>query len=240
MAGLRVPYLTPNPALVQKRLIASFARSDNLVQFEMRPRCAYGDSLNMVKTNSRKSSPRASQPPKKTSAVRDRPVNGKPVALPELTARELREFEVVVAGFPKLGPAERRQIAALKRMPDSEIDFTDIPELSATASRRANKGGPTGKSIAMSGKSVPYEAVLAAHLADAPVLAASYLKAARRDSPAAYKMALRDVSEARRHHPAKVSVELDLDVAVWIESLDKRAKSRVNSILRAAMKAPAR
>ena len=41
----------------------------------------------------------------------------------------------------------------------------------------------------------------------------------------------------RRVNPARLAVELDPDVTAWIESLGKRAKTRVNSILRAAMKA---
>jgi uncharacterized protein (DUF4415 family) len=79
--------------------------------------------------------------------------------------------------------------------------------------------------------------VLSAQLADDPDLAAGYVEAARRDSAAAYKAALRDVALARRRNPAKLAVPLDADVTLWIESLGKRAKTRVNSILRAAMKA---
>lgn len=77
-------------------------------------------------------------------------------------------------------------------------------------------------------------------LADDPGEAAAYVEAARRNSPAAYKTALRNVSGARRRKPTKpLAVAFDPDVMFWIESLGKRAKTRVNSILRAAMKADA-
>jgi uncharacterized protein (DUF4415 family) len=32
-----------------------------------------------------------------------------------------------IVGFPKLGPREPREIERLKKMPDSEIDYSDIP-----------------------------------------------------------------------------------------------------------------
>ena len=83
----------------------------------------------------------------------------------------------VVVGIPKLGARERRQIEQLKNLPDSAIDYSDIPPQSSRGWRRAN--------------------------------------------PATPQLALR----------------LDADVMDWIESLGKRARTRVNSILRAAMKA---
>lgn len=41
-----------------------------------------------------------------------------------------------------MGPRELRQIEALKRMPDSAIDFSDIPEITAAMWRNAIYGNP--------------------------------------------------------------------------------------------------
>src|ERR1035438_7410461 len=44
--------------------------------------------------------------------------------------------------LPPLGRRELRQIEALKRRPDSEIDFSDIPETTEAMWREAIRGNP--------------------------------------------------------------------------------------------------
>jgi len=88
---------------------------------------------------------------------------------------------------------------------------------------------------AMRVRSVPYSTVLMEQLSD-PSVATGYLIAARRDSPEAYTTALRDVAKALRVNPVQLAVPLAPKVATWLLSMGKRAPSRVNSILQAAMK----
>lgn len=86
----------------------------------------------------------------------------------------------MTVGFPKLSARElKRQIEVLTRMPDSEIDYSEIPEVKS-------------------------------------------FKGWRRANPDA---------------PPQLVLEFDADVAEWLQSLGKRARTKVNSILRAAMKA---
>jgi uncharacterized protein (DUF4415 family) len=85
-------------------------------------------------------------------------------------------------------------------------------------------------------KSVPYSTSLKEYLSD-PVEAEGYLTEARKDSPEAYKTALRNVAMVRRANPVPLTLELAPDVTTWLQSLGKRAPRRVNAILRAAMKA---
>lgn len=85
-------------------------------------------------------------------------------------------------------------------------------------------------------KNIPFRSFLVEYLAD-PVEAAGFLAEARKDSPAVYNRAVREVTRARRLNPAQLAVPLDPDVTAWLQSLGKRAPGRVNAILRAAMKA---
>jgi uncharacterized protein (DUF4415 family) len=102
-----------------------------------------------------------------TNAVstRARLVNGALVELPEPTKLELN------------------QLRALNRRPDSEIDFSDIPEITPEMWRKAIRGNP-------------------------------YLPKKQ-----------------------QLTVRLDADVLAWLKGMGKGYQTKLNAMLRAAMKA---
>ena len=73
------------------------------------------------------------------SFQREEPIAGKGNAMKKRDARTIR-YDVDLANLPPLTEKQKAELAALADMPDSEIDYSDIPELSDGQFRNAVRG----------------------------------------------------------------------------------------------------
>ena len=73
------------------------------------------------------------------SFQREEPIAGKGNAMKKTDAETIR-YDVDLANLPPLSEKQKAELAALADMPDSEIDYSDVPELSEGQFRNAVRG----------------------------------------------------------------------------------------------------